>query len=336
MNKVMNICLISDDQFVEYVAALIVSILKNSSENDNFCFHLIEDGIKEENKNKLLMLKEIKDFEIKFYKPNYDNVEKYKKWQETFKKNGYHLWHYSVFIKLDIPIILKDLDNVLFIDADSIVLGSLNYIFDIDISNYSFVSQKAIFRKLKDIWPDVYKYMLDIGYKNPEYYYVYGGILLFNIKKINELFTEESYYNKIDECIDKYINSICTEEHIFLYLFRDSIAFLDLKTDLGENNDKIIISGYFTGTGKPLKYGFNRPINEYYYKFWEYFSLTPFFKENYFKYMDIYIYNRHIIYVRSALYKLIDKIVWYIPFKRIRNKIRKKIIEDIDNIFKYD
>ena len=52
--------------------------------------------------------------------------------------------------------------------------------------------------------------------------------------------------------------------------------------------------------------------------------------------MDIYIYNRHIIYVRSALYKLIDKIVWYIPFKRIRNKIRKKIIEDIDNIFKYD
>lgn len=145
----MNICFISDDKFVTYIATLIISILKNSSENDNFCFHLIEDNIKEENKNKLLMLKEIKDFEIKFYKPNYDNIEKYKQWQKTFKNNGYPVWHYSIFIKLDIPIILKDLDNVLFIDADSIVLDSINYIYDIDISNYAFISQKELYKNLK-------------------------------------------------------------------------------------------------------------------------------------------------------------------------------------------
>lgn len=87
MNKVMNICLIADNKFMPYIAALIVSILKNASQNDNFCFHFIGvDAIEEENKNKLLMLKEIKDFEIKFYDPNYDNIKKYKKWQEIFKK----------------------------------------------------------------------------------------------------------------------------------------------------------------------------------------------------------------------------------------------------------
>lgn len=329
----MNICLISDDKFVEYIATLIVSILKNSSENDNFCFHIIEDGIREENKNKLLMLKEIKDFEIKFYKPNYNNIEKYKKWQEIFKKNSYPVWHYSVFIKLDIPIILKDLDNVLFIDADSIVLGDIDFIYDVDISNYFFVSQFFYYKSLKNLYPNLYKYILDIGYKNPEYNYVSSQVLIFNIKKIKEIFKkEEYYYNKIDECIDKYINSIFTEEHIFLYVFRDSIAFLDLKVDCNENTEKIIISDYFASSGKPLKYGFDKPINEYYYKFWEYFSLTPFFKENYFKYMEIFSINR----TRKALYKLTDKIVWFVPFRGMRDRIRKNIIKDIDEIMKYN
>ncbi|QTM09144.1 lipopolysaccharide 1,2-glucosyltransferase [Brachyspira hyodysenteriae] len=183
MNKIMNICLISDDKFVTYIAILIVSILKNSSENDKFYFHIIEDNIREENKNKLLMLKEIKDFEIKFYKPNYDNIEKYKKWQEIFKKNGHPLWHYSVFIKLDIPFILKDLDYVLFIDADSIVLDNINYIYDIDISNYSLICQQLYYKNLKKIFPNLYKYISDIGYKDPEYSYIAAAVLVFNIKK---------------------------------------------------------------------------------------------------------------------------------------------------------
>ncbi|MCZ9892746.1 hypothetical protein OFR29_10710 [Brachyspira hyodysenteriae] len=332
MNKIMNICLISDDKFVTYIATLIVSILKNSSENDKFYFHIIEDNIREENKNKLLMLKEIKDFEIKFYKPNYDNIEKYKKWQEIFKKNGHPLWHYSVFIKLDIPFILKDLDYVLFIDADSIVLDNINYIYDIDISNYSLICQQLYYKNLKKIFPNLYKYISDIGYKDPEYSYIAAAVLVFNMKKIRNMFSEQSYQKNIDECINKYINIIFTEEHILLYPFKDSTAFLDLKADYGISDNKIIISAYFAGAGKPLKYGFNQQINEYYYKFWEYFSLTPFFKENYFRYMDILSINR----TRMALSKIVDKIVWILPFKKLRDKIRKKIMDDINKILKYD
>ena len=335
----MNICLIADNKFMPYIAALIVSILKNASQNDNFCFHFIGvDAIEEENKNKLLMLKEIKDFEIKFYQPNYDNIEKYKRWQEIFKKNGSPIWHYSIFIKLDIPFILKDLDNVLFIDADSIVLGNISFIYDIDISNYSLISQK-LYLNFRTSFPNLYKYMQDIGYKDPENSYIGSAALLLNIKKIKEIFTEESYYNKIDECMDKYIGSIFTDEHIFSYVFRDSVAFLDLKVDNSDNinnnvynTDKIIISDYFAAGGKPLRYTFDKQINEYYYKFWEYFSLTPFFKENTIKYMDIFYTNK----IKKVLYKLADKIVWYIPFKKMRDKMRKKIIEEIDKILKYE
>ena len=48
--------------------------------------------------------------------------------------------------------------------------------------------------------------------------------------------------------------------------------------------------------------------------------------------MDIFSINRN----RIALYKIIDKIVWFIPFRKTRDKIKKNIIKDIDNIMKYE
>ena len=42
----MDICLISDNNYVDYLSSLIVSILKNSSIDDEFSFHIIEIDIK--------------------------------------------------------------------------------------------------------------------------------------------------------------------------------------------------------------------------------------------------------------------------------------------------
>ena len=53
----MDICLISDNNYVDYLSSLIVSILKNSSIDDEFSFHIIEIDITEYNKKKLIELK---------------------------------------------------------------------------------------------------------------------------------------------------------------------------------------------------------------------------------------------------------------------------------------
>ena len=333
MNKVMNICLISDNKFVQYVATLIVSILKNSSENDRFCFHLIEIDIEEENKNKLLMLKEIKDFEIKFYKPNYNNIEKYKRWQETFKKCGSPTWHYSVFIKLDIPYILKDLDNVLFIDADSIVLDNLDYIFNMDIDDYYCMVPNSHLKDLNEIHPELYKWINEIGF-NADTQYLISIALFFNLKKIREEIGLDKLANKIDECFNKYGNIIFTEEHILMYIFSEHLGFINMNTDLDidKNNSIKIVADYFASIiGKPLSLNFYKPINDYYYKFWEYFSLTQFFKDDYFRHLD-YFNSARVNKSYSAILKLVDKIVWIIPMKSMRDKIRNNIVKDIKKI----
>ena len=95
MNETMNICLISDNNFVNYLATLIVSILKNSNDEDQFHFHIIEVDITDENKSKIIQLKEIKNCEISFYKST--NIEKYKNISDTIKsKHTWHSWHYSI------------------------------------------------------------------------------------------------------------------------------------------------------------------------------------------------------------------------------------------------
>ena len=130
----MNICIIADNNYVEYMATFIVSVLKNSNIEDDFFFHVIEEDISDENKNKLSLLKEIKNFEIMFYKPI--NIEKYKKWvQELQIINPSYLWNYKIFIKLDIPFIFQSLDNILYLDIDQIVLSRIDKFFKFDMSN---------------------------------------------------------------------------------------------------------------------------------------------------------------------------------------------------------
>lgn len=320
----MNICLISDNNFIIYVSTLIVSILKNSSDDDYFHFHIIEDGsISDENKKKLNNLKRIKNFDIDFYVSN--NIEKYKNWVSYIKKrNPNHSWNYMVWLKLDIPILLKDIDSVLLLDADMIILDRINDIFEIDVSNYYCISQQFYYTGIKEKLPEIHKYMLDIGIKQTEDEYLSGSIILFNLKKIKNY---NNYDIEIDTCWERYKDIIFTEEHMLLYLFRNHILYKDLGADnimknASKDRKPRIITYYFTGNGnKPLNMNFRERISEYYYKFWEYFSLTDYFMENTIEYMNIYSFNKY----KSIFYRILDKILWYVPIRKIRYSLRYKM-----------
>ena len=71
----MDICLSADDNYAKYMGTTIVSILSNSKEDEEIYFHLLDGGITEENKNKLLSLKNIKNCDIIFYSVNSMNYK---------------------------------------------------------------------------------------------------------------------------------------------------------------------------------------------------------------------------------------------------------------------
>lgn len=330
----MNICFICNNNYIEYLAAIIVSILKNSNPEDNFFFHVIEDEISDFNKKEILKLKEIKDFEIYFYKS--PNCDKYKSFINEVKNIGNNnFWHYSTFYKLDIPIIFNDLDDILLLDVDMIVNCRINDIFEGCDLNHYIVALKRVHRFYNQ--DNFINWMKELGFKNPELEYLISGILYFNLKLIRENMSSNEILNLYEECFRKYKDIIFTEEHLFLYAFKNNISFHDFKflshsfaltvSDTLSYKDVYI----YHFDSKPLSdtYDF-RDEKEYYNRFWYYFSFTPFYKNNYLHYIEILCSQGSLLSKKlnrkiDIINKFINKLAWYIPIRSIRDKFRDKL-----------
>ena len=129
-NMRIDICLSADNNYAKYMATTIISILKNSMEDEEIVFHLLDGGISDENKDKLLSLKSVKNCEMYFYIPD---IKKYEEW---YSKGNYKEWSPAAFYRLSIPSIIPNVDKILYLDCDIIVNLSLRELFEIDIENY--------------------------------------------------------------------------------------------------------------------------------------------------------------------------------------------------------
>ncbi|MEI0612774.1 glycosyltransferase family 8 protein [Brachyspira pilosicoli] len=316
--KEYNICFCSDNNFVPYMEALIVSILKNSLDNEKFIFHIITLNISDDNKLRLDYLKKIKKFDIFYYKPV--NIDKYNKW---FQEKTDRKWSVEIFFKLDIPILLSHLDKVLFLDCDMIVLDSLKELFETDLNNfYVGAVEDKYFNN-----SHLKKIGLDISHK-----YFNVGLLMLNIKEFNS--------NNLSDKIDSYVNNTdklyFPEQDILNFIFHGKTKYFDYKYNFTSaivkkhKNIENIIIPHFTLV-KPLYH--NTPIvkNRFYYAFWKYFIETKSFKDESLKYATILI-NQNDSKI-AGHNKLIDKLSWWIPSRKMRNNFKTKYKRDIKEKF---
>lgn len=308
-----NICLCADNNVVEYMSALIVSILRNSSQDEEFIFHIITSCISEENKNYINELKNIKNFQLKYYNPIHR--EKFEKW---YSEKTPQKWPVEVFFKLDIPFILKDLDKVLYLDCDMIAVNNFKELFDINMDNYTVAAAKD--KLISNSHLKKIKLNKSNGYFN-------SGLLLINIKNFNTLFPNDTFLEKID----KYLNNIkiveYPEQDIINIIFNNKIKPIDSKYNCVSaivKKDKEVqdtIIAHYTLL-KPLYKNAYPQKNKLYYAFWKYFIETPYFKNNTSKYVNILIEQGNQDIIKHN--KLIDSISWWIPFREIRNNFKLK------------
>ncbi|MBR6162795.1 hypothetical protein IKQ26_02725 [bacterium] len=131
-----NICFSADNNYMEQLGVSLVSILKNSLEDEDFNFYVLNSGIDEENRKKIEDLKKIKDFNIEFIQVDAEEFKNCKLLNKTEKNMEHYHVTLPTYFRYKIGSIFKNLSKLLYIDCDIIVRKSLKPLFDTDLKDY--------------------------------------------------------------------------------------------------------------------------------------------------------------------------------------------------------
>jgi lipopolysaccharide biosynthesis glycosyltransferase len=212
MNKILNVLYQSNDYYAPITGVSVTSLMEHNQDLDEMNVYLLNDKISKDNLEKFkgacddygrnLIIIETEDI--------------LRKLRDELKVSPFK-GTYTTYFKL-IAISSLDLptDRVLQLDGDTIIIGSLAPLCDLDLSD-------ALIAATYDCILNEYKALIDIPLTDKFYN---GGILLVNQKK----WLEEDCEGQIVHHLKYVRNGYYTvDQDILNVLFRKQIKYLDLK-----------------------------------------------------------------------------------------------------------
>ena len=204
----LNVVYSTDDGYVQHLAVSLLSLLENNKNIEDIQVYILDNEISFKNKKELEKICNGYQRKIDFIPIN-----------EALSKIKLNTdFSISSYARLFMGSFIKD-DKALYLDCDTLVLGSLKRLIETDIDEYYVAAvQDTVSKELR--------YAVDVPDK---YQYVNAGILYINLKK----WREDNIENLFKECISKHngnvphhdqgtINSVC----------KDKILVLDVRYNL--------------------------------------------------------------------------------------------------------
>ena len=200
-----------DNNYTLPTIVAMTSMLENVNSDTFYKFHLLLSGdFREENKNKILSLKDkysSKQFEINFI--DMKNEFKNSRTRTTYNGKYRHTISICAFYRLCLPSILKNYDKVIYLDGDTIIQKDLCELYNLNLEDYYIAGVKEA--SVHD------KYAKTLGI-NDVSQYINSGVLLMNLKKMRDdnlkqqfqYFIENKTNKGLTRCLDQdIINSCC-------------------------------------------------------------------------------------------------------------------------------
>ncbi|NMG11520.1 glycosyltransferase family 8 protein [Brasilonema sp. UFV-L1] len=179
----------ADNRYAMPLAVVIRSVLENVR-SDRLCtFFIIDGGISQKNKNKILKVSDSKQCIITWLKPPDDILD-------NMKVSG-HI-KVATYYKILIPILLPDnYCKAIYLDSDLIVQGDLGKLWDINIeNNYLLAVQDSGI-------PYVSSYYGLQNYKELgiplDYKYFNAGVLVLNLEKMRKQSTSTQVIQYLED-----------------------------------------------------------------------------------------------------------------------------------------
>lgn len=219
MDRTIHVAYVSDNNYTVFTCVSMASMLANTKSHVHF--HVVSNRLSDENKNYMIQLgNRFQNGSWSFYGFDYDI---------SFMKTTNHLTA-ETYYRIYLPLILPDLDRVIYIDGDTVVNGDIAELWDMDLGGKAAGIIPHCFA-LYDIL--LHKEVLELGPSRP---YCNCGVLLLDLARFKELGIHQNLERLIDEVYAKFKNfpqkvPFYADQEILNYVFAktDAVKYLSYK-----------------------------------------------------------------------------------------------------------
>ena len=178
-NNIIHIAIAPDNNYVEQCSVVIMSIIKNTKSEDKILkFHILDGGISDINKQKLLKIKNSQNIDIIFYDMSCFDCSR-------FPLNRSHITISSYYRLFLTEILSSSIKKVIYLDCDVVVKQDISLLWNHEIENYNAIV-------VEDETSILNSKRLDTKQN-----YFNSGVMVFNLEKLRKV-------NFIAECCEYY------------------------------------------------------------------------------------------------------------------------------------
>lgn len=253
----MNILVAINKKYVRQLNILLKSI-EYSNKEENFNIYILHKNLDKEDMENVTENLDLARFKITDIKIPKCEIDTFPVLEKRYPEEIY----FRLYANKYLP---KELDRVLYLDADTLVINNIRQFYETDFEGNFYVAAthiKKVLHKINEI-------RLDIKEDEP---YINTGVLLINLKALRKIDVEQKVKNFIKDNKKKLL---LPDQDIITTLFGDKIKLVDeLKYNLGErawkfynlNNpkNKITLKWIRKNTVIIHYYGRNKPWNKDY------------------------------------------------------------------------
>lgn len=324
----MNIIYQFNEKYAPYAGVSITSLFANNLDVVDINVYVLTEGLTEDSKSKLEGL--AKRYNRKIIFPDTNHLLK------EFKNIGMLPYRgtYSVYLRLFFSSFIDSCERVIYLDADTIVVGSLKHLEDFDLCG------KCIGMVLESIRED-YKTLIGLG-ENCDYYN--SGMILFDVNRWIEQNYEERIINHAKSVRSSYIG----DQDFINIVCENDIYRLPLEYNFQPIHMRYSVSDYFKVYGENGYYqsfeilnARERPIIYHCYRWlgefpWNDKSLHPFEEvfDEYLLQSPWYDYKKTkarigiLIFMERILYCILPKRIFLEMFRLSHEKSLKRAEKD--------
>ena len=267
-SKIIPVFFTIDDNFAPFLSVAVKSLLDNASHEYFYNIHIVNNGLSEENKEKISSL------ETDYSKIIFNNMDE--RLKAITDKKGTRLredyFSLAIFFRIFIPDCFKEYDKALYIDSDTLVTDDISKLYNTDLEgNYIGGCVDTSCFPVKDI-TNYFTNGVGVAYRE----YINSGVILFDMKTLRD----KKFAEKFLYLFNKYnFGNVDPDQSYINAILKGHIKYLDgrwdtMPVDGGKEipNPGIV---HFNLFKKPWHYD-----NVMYEKeFWECAKKSPYYKE---------------------------------------------------------